>query len=572
MSKQEVPINWQTVERLVRVVKSFWSSEARWRALGLVAALLGFLFAINGLNVVNSYVGRDFMTAISRRDQAGFVRMAILYIGVFAALTVVAVFQRFAEERLGLLWRAWLTGRLITSYLADRSYYWLKVEKEVDNPDQRIAEDVKTFTTTVLSFILIFLNGTFTGVAFAGVLWTISPPLFGVAVGYALLGSFMTILLGRRLVGLDYRQLDREADLRSELNHVHEHAESIALLRWEERLTACLLGRLNDLVDNYRRITSVNRNLGFFTTGYNYLIQIVPALIVAPSYIRGEIEFGVVTQSAMAFAQLVGAFSLIINQFQSISSFAAVIARVDAVTEAVERTTIPESPAIEIALDRDHLAYEQLTLRAENGAAALVKDLSVSVPRGARLLVTGSNDTARVSLFRATAELWREGEGKITRPPLDEIHFLPQQPYLPPVPLRELLLVPGRPAPDDEILAALRAAGLGRVAQQAGGLDTARDWQTFVSLGDQQLLVLTRVVLAGPRFALLDRVDTTLGAGQVRRVLERLAQNSITPIHLTGAAQSIEQYDGVLEIDCDGAWSYRRTDAKPEQRHGDEPC
>ena len=172
--------------------------------------LLGFLFAINGLNVVNSYVGRDFMTAISHRDRAGFVRQAILYVGVFAASTVVAVLYRFAEERLGLLWRAWLTGRLITS-LPRRTgpTTGSRSRPAVDNPDQRITEDVEAFTATTLSFTLIFLNGTLTVVAFSGVLWTISPLLFGVAVGYAALGTLLTILLGRPLVGLNYRQLDQ---------------------------------------------------------------------------------------------------------------------------------------------------------------------------------------------------------------------------------------------------------------------------------------------------------------------------------------------------------------------------
>ena len=145
--------------------------------------LSGLLFAISGLNVVNSYVGRDFMTAISVRDRAGFVRLATVYVGVFAASSAVAVFQSFAEQRLGLLWRAWLTGRLITFYLDSRTYYWIKETGAVDNPDQRIAEDVKAFTATTLSFTLIFLNGTFTIVAFAGVLWTISRLLFAVAVG-----------------------------------------------------------------------------------------------------------------------------------------------------------------------------------------------------------------------------------------------------------------------------------------------------------------------------------------------------------------------------------------------------
>jgi putative ATP-binding cassette transporter len=272
----------------------------------------------------------------------------------------------------------------------------------------------------------------------------------------------------------------------------------------------------------------------------------------------------------MAFAQLLGAFSLIINQFQSISSFAAVIARVNALGEALEHATAPDAPAIETVEDRDRLAYERLTLRAPDGAGALVKDLSVSIPSGARLLVTGPNEGARVSLFRATAGVWHEGEGKITRPPFDQVFFLPQRPGLPPVTLRELLLVPGRATPDEEILAALRAAGLGPVVERAGGLDVERDWLSFVSLGDQQLLVLTRIVLARPRFAFLDRIDTTLGPGQARQALQRLAQKSITPIHLAAAAESVEQYDAVLEIDADGAWAWRWTEAEPVPDRVDE--
>lgn len=199
---------------------------------------------------------------------------------------------------------------------------------------------------------------------------------------------------------------------------------------------------------------------------------------------------------------------------------------------------------------------------APHGAVALVKDLSVSIPSGARLLVTGPNEAARVSLFRATAGIWHGGEGKITRPPLDEVFFLPQRPGVPPVTLRELLLVPGRAIPDDQILAALHAAGLGPIAEQAGGLDMERDWQAFVSLGEQQLLVLTRIVLARPRFAVLDRLETTLGPGQIRQALQRLTQNSITPIHLADAADPIEQYDAVLEIDVDGGWVLRWADAE----------
>ena len=258
----------------------------------------------------------------------------MLYIGVFAASTIVAVVSRFTEERLGLLWREFLTRSAINMYLDEGTYYRLQTAEGLANPDQRIAEDVRAFTVTALSFILMLLNSALTVVAFSGVLWLISPLLFGVAVLYAACGSYVTLVLGRPLVKLNYDQFDKEADFRSGLIHVRENAKSILLAHREDRLKARLLRRLENFVANFRKIISVNRNVGFFTTGYNWLIQIIPALIVAPSFIAGQIEFGVITQSAMAFTLTVNAFSLIITQIQSISNFAAVVARLNSLIEA----------------------------------------------------------------------------------------------------------------------------------------------------------------------------------------------------------------------------------------------
>ena len=185
------------------------------------------------------------------------------------------------------------------------------------------------------------LNSVFTIVAFSEVLWTISPLLFGVAAAYAAVGSLFTFMVGRPLIRLNYDQLDKEASFRSGLIHVRDNAEAISAARDEVSHTAGLLGRLDDLVANYRRITSINRNVGFFTTGYNWMIQIIPALIIAPAFIEGKIEFGVITQSAIAFTTLVAAFSLIVTQFQSLSSFAAVVARLSALAEAVEQQGAP---------------------------------------------------------------------------------------------------------------------------------------------------------------------------------------------------------------------------------------
>src|SRR5688572_17246671 len=202
MSEQQVAFDRLTGRRFVRAVKYFLTSEVRWRARGLFALLIAFALTINALNIVNSYVGRDFMTAIAHRDQTSFVRQSFLYVGVLAGSTLVAVLYRFTEERLGVFWRVWLTRRIIRQYLADRTYFRLKESATIGNPDQRIADDVRAFTATTLSFTLMFMNGALAVLSFSGVLWTISPFLFGVAIGYAALGTLATIFLGRPLIGL----------------------------------------------------------------------------------------------------------------------------------------------------------------------------------------------------------------------------------------------------------------------------------------------------------------------------------------------------------------------------------
>jgi putative ATP-binding cassette transporter len=539
-------------------VRAFAASEVGGRAKTLTAVLLLLLVTINGLNVINSYVGRDFMTAIESRSMPAFLGKALLYVGVFALSTVTAVIYRFAEERLGLLWRGWLTRRLVGDYLTNRNYYWLREDSELTNPDQRIADDVRAFTATTLSLALILLNGTFAIVAFSGVMWSISPMLFGTAVAYALLGSGLTLVFGRPLLGLNYQQADREASLRAELVYLRDNAQTVAISRREERLGARLLGRVDDLVANTKRIIAVNRNLGFFTTGYNYLIQIIPLLIVAPLFIRGEAEFGVISQSSMAFSHLLGAFSLVVTQFQQISSYAVVLARLSALIESVERVAERQASGIQLDDGGAELAWEQLTVRSPQDGSTLVEGLSLTVPPGVRTLVSGPNEAARNALFRATAGLWSAGTGRVVRPPPGSILFLPERPYVPPGTLRQALLESAREheVPDADLLAALRALGVQNLVARAGGLDVERDWDDLLSIDEQQLLLLARVLLAGPRFAVLDRPALALGPEQAAHALALLATASITTVTFASDPALADQQDARLELFDDGRWTW----------------
>jgi vitamin B12/bleomycin/antimicrobial peptide transport system ATP-binding/permease protein len=403
------------------------------------------------------------------------------------------------------------------------------------------------------------LNGILAVLSFSGVLWSISPLLFGVAVAYAAIGTAGAVWLGLPLVGLNYRQSDQEANFRADLIHVRENAESIALLQREGRLTERLDRRINGLAENFRRITSVNRNLSFFTTGYNYLVQIIPTLIVAPLFIRGEVEFGVVTQSAMAFAQLLGAFSLIVNQVQSLSSFAAVTARLSALGEAVEnRPATSESKDASLASGAT-LAYSNVTLTSPDDSQVLVGHLSLTIPRGTNVLVVGPIEAARVALFRATAGLWRDAQGALVRPPFDEMFFLPQRPYLPPGTLRDLVLRTGQEQRigDERIQSVLAELGVDHIPSRAGGMEVERDWQVLLSLGEQQKLAAARLILARPAYAILDRLSTSLAQSEVRRVLERLRSHSISFVYFAETKDLSDLCEIILELNADGTWRTR---------------
>jgi putative ATP-binding cassette transporter len=546
----------ETWRRFIAAISNFAGSEVRGQAAVLFAGLLGLLVAISGLNVLNSYVGRDFMTAIEHRDRADFVREAVIYVIVFGASTAAAVLYSFCEQRMGLLWRGWLTKRLVGFYLAEHTFYRLASDDALSNPDQRIAEDVRTFVAMTLSLSLLLLNGTMTVLAFSGVLWSISRTLFVVGLVYAAVGSLLTVLLGRRLVDLNYRQSDREADFRAALIHVREHAEGVALLQREGELTTRLVERIDALVANSRRIIAVNRDLGFFTTGYNYMIQLIPALIVAPLFIRGHAEFGIITQSAMAFAHLLGAFSLVVTQFQAISSYAAVLARLNALVEAFRPVAAPAG--LTVVEDDSRVAWEHLTLRTPRESEVVVQDLSMSIPYGTRVVIASDDPVVRGALMRATAGLWNDVDGRIVRPSLERIAFLPERPYVPPGTLREVVSADGGqpPASDDEIRAVLAGLGAEAIMARTEGLDVEHDWHRILTPREQALLSVAHLALDRPRFAFVDNLARTIGAEHLAPVLRLFTERGITYVAMTGE-DAVAPCDVVLSLAGGGRWSVR---------------
>jgi putative ATP-binding cassette transporter len=556
-SRRPVTVTRQSIRWLRRAIGSFLSSASGPRAKQWIASLLALMVFMNAMNVVNSYVLREFMSAIQARDQSGYVRFAWMYAGVFAASTVISVFLRFSEERLGVLWRDWMTRRLTAIYIDGKTYLRLQSEQTVTNPDQRISEDVKSLTVTTLSLVIMLSNSAITVVSFSGVLWSISPLLFVAAVAYALLGSGLTVLLARPLVQLNYQQADFEADFRGDLVHLHQHADAIALSGFEGRTRDRLMNRIGALVDNFRRIIAVNRNVGFFATGYNYMIQLVPILIVAPLFIHHGVDFGVIGQSTMAFSTLVAALSLIVTQFQSISVYASVLKRLGEFADLVQRTAARQNEGcVGCAKSADHFVFENLTLRSEaDGGKVLVENLNLTIEKGTRVLITG-NQAAQQALFRAAAGMPIIGSGHVIRPPHDKVAFVPENPFLPSATLRETLVASEHESQisDEEMWSVIKAVGLGGVLERKDGGDVRRNWHELLSFRDEQLMAIARAILFHPDFAVLGHLNSSLKQSMERKILKYMQQRGITCLSISDQLPNPEFHDLCLELGDDGSW------------------
>ncbi len=275
--------------------------RARWQPWVLLAIVLLLSIAVTGINVGFSYIGNFFTNALVSKDQArAYLFVGVYFAGFLLGIPIVALYG-YMQSYLGLRWRAWLTDHFLGTYFQGRTYYDIEITATIDNPDQRISEDIRNFTRVTLSFLLILLGSFMDVVSFAGILWAKSRLLVGVVLAYSLIGTLLTMLMGRRLVRLNYDQLRYEADFRYALVHVRDNAESIAFYRGEVQEVQRIRSRFGQVLRNYNLLIGWQRNLSFFTTAYRYLPVVLPYLVLFPQYFSGKIQFGDMTQANFAF-------------------------------------------------------------------------------------------------------------------------------------------------------------------------------------------------------------------------------------------------------------------------------
>ena len=578
-------LNVNVLQQFWTIAKSYWSGDEKWQARGLLLGVVLFLLAYTGLSVVLNNKRGVLISSLSAQDEPRFWQTVIIFIAVLVIYAPLLAGYTYLRDRLSLQWRKWLTHRFVDSYFRDRAYYNLHIsETEIDNPDQRIAEDVRSFTQESLTFVLVLVQSVLSVIAFSSVLWGISKPLVFFLVLYALIGTLVTtVVFGKPLVRLNFEQLKKEANLRFSLVRIRENAEAIAFYRGEEQESNQVKQRFLDVFENVKRLLVWELNLNMLTNTYEFLPFVLPALVVAPAIFAGEMEVGKVSEAQGAFMRVFFSLNVVVARFQQLTTFGAGINRLYTFAQFLEQTEATQAsdeqqPQIQ-TIEADRLAVEHLSLQTPNYQRTLVEDLSIELPVGQGLLVMGPSGCGKSSLLRAIAGLWNSGTGAIVRPEPNQMLFLPQRPYMVLGTLRDQLLYPNThlEVEEQDLKQVLEQVNLADLDERFGGFDAEQDWADVLSLGEQQRLTFARLLLNKPKYAILDEATSALDLGNEERLYQHLREKGTTFLSVGHRSTLANYHQSLLELSQDKTWQIKQPLAlvkeQPDYPQGTQvPC
>ena len=559
-----------------RMMRSYWKSEEKWWARGMLGVIIFLsLGQVYMLVLLNQWYN-DFYNALQNYEFSLFWPLIGQFMLVAFVYIIMAVYAVYLRQMLQIKWRTWMTRQYLRSWMAKQVYYKLQVLKsDMDNPDQRISEDIDAFINLTLTLFLGFLKQLTTLLAFVAVLWNLSGILeipFGETVVsvpgymvfmcliYSIVGTWLAHKVGYKLIGLNYDQQRFEADFRFNMVRVRENSESIAFYRGEQPETDGFEDRFKMVINNFWGLMKRTKLLNFYINGYSQLAVIFPVLMAAPKYFAGEMQLGGFMQTLSAFGRVQDALSYFVDAYDSIAKYVAVIRRLSGFTQHMEEVDALESKFRRLNNEADALTLTDIEIDLPEGDK-LIEQLNLTVNPGEYLLVSGKSGAGKSTLLRALAELWPYGSGQIAMPDDWRVMFLPQRPYLPLGTLRQAIYYPQSVPENDEadIAALLDEFGLSTLRDK---LDEVDDWSRILSLGEQQRIAFIRILLFKPQLAFLDEstsaMDEELEARSYDKLKEELPDMAVVSV---GHRSSIlQRHNVILRLIGNGAWMIERKD------------
>jgi len=507
--------------------KPYWFSKEKTTALVLLLAIIALTLGMVYMNVQINQWQNLFFNSLQDKNKPEFYRLILRFTMLAGLWITMAVYSPYLTQLLQIRWRRWLTDKYLKDWLGDRTYYPMQLKgSQSDNPDQRVAEDLKIFVNQTLGLSIGLLNAVVTLLSFVGVLWTLSGPLsvpingyeivvpgymVWVALIYAALGNWLANRIGKPLISLNFDQQRFEADFRYSLVRFRENMEGVALYRGEADELRGFENRFTSIFANWRAIMKRQKQLTWFTAGYGQVAVIFPFVVAAPRFFSGAIPLGGLMQTASAFGYVRESLSWFINVYASFAEWKATVDRLIGFHRLIEAAKEEQSLKSGVELQNGHdstLGFDQLELALPSGEP-LVSSASLDIAPGSRVLLQGPSGSGKSTLIRAIAGIWPFGQGRIRHPAAFDVLFLPQRPYFPLGTLRESVCYPA-PADtvtDAEIEEALVAVGLPHLVPR---LKDAANWSAQLSGGEQQRVAFARALLLKPAWLFLDEATSSL--------------------------------------------------------------